>query len=299
MYEAMMGPKRGFTLVELLVVIAIIAILAGILFPVFAQAKVAAKRAGSLSNLKQIVLASLMYSNDCDDGLPLYANGNALDVGAPSPRVDTWVWTTQPYIKNLGIMIDPDMGDPHGFFGSGPNATFYNQDEFPDYGVNYVFLAPWLLDANGQCTMSGSVTSSGGSHPSSTIYYTESYLPNENSNYYPTGGYTNYGFWIVTAPAMLSILGSSPTYCIWDGMDWSQNPGSFNGGQPFTAEASQRYNKGGDNAFLDGHAKYLTNSAQAAGTNWATSAYTHTQITHASQYLWDYNDTFYGANPPQ
>src|SRR5262249_8326911 len=103
----MMGRRKGFTLIELLVVIAIIAILAGILFPVFAQAKIAAKRAVSMSNLKQIVLASLMYSNDSDGGLPIFANVNALDLGGPSPRVDTWVWTTQPYIKNLNIMIDP------------------------------------------------------------------------------------------------------------------------------------------------------------------------------------------------
>lgn len=294
-----MDLRKAFTLIELLVVIAIIAILAGILFPVFAQAKTAAKRAVSISNLKQIVLASLMYSNDCDDGLPIFANGDALDVGNPSPRVDTWVWTTQPYIKSLGLLVDPEMGDPHGIFGSGPNATFYNQDQFPDYGVNYVFLAPWVKDGNGQCTQSGSVTSSGGSHPSTTIFYTESYQPTENGDYYPTGGYTDYGNWIVTAPAMLSILSSSPTYCIWQGMDWSENPGSFNGGLPFTAEASQRYNHGGDNAFLDGHAKYLTNDGQAAGTNWATSVYTHTQIVHSTNYLWDYNDTFFGAQPPQ
>src|SRR5579862_7635804 len=58
---------RGFTLIELLVVIAIIAILAAILFPVFAQAKMAAKKTVSISNMKQTTLASAMYSNDYDD----------------------------------------------------------------------------------------------------------------------------------------------------------------------------------------------------------------------------------------
>jgi prepilin-type N-terminal cleavage/methylation domain-containing protein len=62
--------RRGFTLIELLVVIAIIAILAAILFPVFAQAKSAAKKTVDLSNLKQNMLATLMYSNDADDYLP-------------------------------------------------------------------------------------------------------------------------------------------------------------------------------------------------------------------------------------
>jgi len=289
--------KRGFTLVELLVVIAIIAILAGILLPVFAQAKVAAKKAVSLSNLKQIAAASFMYANDYDDGLPIFANGNALDVGLPTPRVDTWVWETQPYIKNLLIDTDPSMVDPGGVFEGGPQAQFYNQDEYPDYGVNYVFLAPWRKDANGACTLSGSVAQSGGSHPANTIFYTESYQPNVGAGGYPTGGYSEYGSWIVTAPAMYSLLWNSPTYCLNPGMDWSQNPGpSFNNGQPFTAEASQRYANGGNNAMLDGHAKYLKSTAQAAGTNWSTAPYLQTQIVNEPQYMWDYDDTFFGAS---
>jgi prepilin-type N-terminal cleavage/methylation domain-containing protein len=62
--------RRAFTLIELLVVIAIIAILAAILFPVFAQAKVAAKKASDISNLKQIGIAANMYATDSDDLIP-------------------------------------------------------------------------------------------------------------------------------------------------------------------------------------------------------------------------------------
>jgi prepilin-type N-terminal cleavage/methylation domain-containing protein len=61
--------KKGFTLIELLVVIAIIAILAAILFPVFASAKDAAKKAASISNLKQTVMGSILYMTDADDKL--------------------------------------------------------------------------------------------------------------------------------------------------------------------------------------------------------------------------------------
>ena len=66
----MNSARRAFTLIELLVVIAIIAILAAILFPVFAQAKAAAKKTASLSNDKQIALGAIMYGGDVDDMIP-------------------------------------------------------------------------------------------------------------------------------------------------------------------------------------------------------------------------------------
>jgi prepilin-type N-terminal cleavage/methylation domain-containing protein len=65
--------KSGFTLIELLVVIAIIAILAAILFPVFAQAREKARATACLSNLKQLALGWLMYSQDYDEAYPMSA----------------------------------------------------------------------------------------------------------------------------------------------------------------------------------------------------------------------------------
>jgi prepilin-type N-terminal cleavage/methylation domain-containing protein len=104
-----MNSKKAFTLIELLVVIAIIAILAAILFPVFAQAKAAAKKTQTLSNAKQATLGIMMYMNDVDDVYPAgcgcswyYPNGDG-----------GWEWDTQPYIKNLPILrdaIDPLAG---------------------------------------------------------------------------------------------------------------------------------------------------------------------------------------------
>src|SRR5450432_3222602 len=67
--------RTGFTLIELLVVIAIIAILAAILFPVFARAREKARQVSCISNAKQIVLGALMYSQDYDEGCPLYFSG--------------------------------------------------------------------------------------------------------------------------------------------------------------------------------------------------------------------------------
>jgi prepilin-type N-terminal cleavage/methylation domain-containing protein/prepilin-type processing-associated H-X9-DG protein len=91
----MMRP-RGFTLIELLVVIAIIAILAAILFPVFAKAREKARSASCLSNVKQIALAILQYSQDYDERLPMLYDTN------PAGRSGL-IQTTQPYTKNYQI----------------------------------------------------------------------------------------------------------------------------------------------------------------------------------------------------
>lgn len=94
--------RRGFTLIELLVVIAIIAILAAILFPVFAQAKLAAKKANDVSNEKQLALATLIYVNDFDDYFPL--GGSCISFPASGWCADdefiTWRELIYPYIKN-------------------------------------------------------------------------------------------------------------------------------------------------------------------------------------------------------
>lgn len=85
---------KGFTLIELLVVIAIIAILAAILFPVFAQARAKARQATCLSNQKQLALAVLMYAQDYDEVLPP-SNYSA----APNPGNTGWYYMVDPYVK--------------------------------------------------------------------------------------------------------------------------------------------------------------------------------------------------------
>lgn len=93
--------RSGFTLIELLVVIAIIAILAAILFPVFAQAKAAAKKAVCLSNLKQLGTATYIYAGDADDYLPPSDSDGLKD--------QTYVYAARlmPYTKNRQIWTDP------------------------------------------------------------------------------------------------------------------------------------------------------------------------------------------------
>lgn len=103
--------KSGFTLIELLVVIAIIAILAAILFPVFAQAREKARSASCLSNTKQISLAYAMYNQDFDEGFPATVTEREAPAGTPDTLVDRAPFSyrvlLQPYIKSQQVFKCP------------------------------------------------------------------------------------------------------------------------------------------------------------------------------------------------
>jgi prepilin-type N-terminal cleavage/methylation domain-containing protein/prepilin-type processing-associated H-X9-DG protein len=111
----------GFTLIELLVVIAIIAILAAILFPVFAQAREKARQTSCLSNMKQIALGLMMYTQDYDERFP---TTGVYDFGGNDRY---WAPRLTPYIKNIQVFRCPSDGGPHtdnvqGF--SGPSMSY-------------------------------------------------------------------------------------------------------------------------------------------------------------------------------
>jgi prepilin-type N-terminal cleavage/methylation domain-containing protein/prepilin-type processing-associated H-X9-DG protein len=111
--------RRGFTLIELLVVIAIIAILAAILFPVFARAREKARQASCSSNEKQLSLAVLMYLQDYDEKAPL-----VYDDGSGSANRQTWAMKVAPYTKNIQVFVCP----------SGPTApNNWPQQNFAAY----------------------------------------------------------------------------------------------------------------------------------------------------------------------
>jgi prepilin-type N-terminal cleavage/methylation domain-containing protein/prepilin-type processing-associated H-X9-DG protein len=123
--------KRGFTLIELLVVIAIIAILAAILFPVFAKAREKARQSSCLSNSKQIVLACMQYFQDYDECVLHYRHE------LPGNTNISWRHMVDPYVKNSQIWTCPSANTEQG------------------YGWNYQYLG-WP----GQGGTSGSAASS-------------------------------------------------------------------------------------------------------------------------------------------
>jgi prepilin-type N-terminal cleavage/methylation domain-containing protein/prepilin-type processing-associated H-X9-DG protein len=133
--------RRGFTLIELLVVIAIIAILAAILFPVFARAREKARQTSCLSNVKQIMLGTLMYIQDYDERSLSSCNG----VGLPNRQ--NWDSLIDPYIKNAQIRRCPSDQDVYWGYGHSHNVFGYNTTSL----------------AMSKCT-----------HPAQTIYFADS-----------------------------------------------------------------------------------------------------------------------------
>lgn len=161
---------KGFTLIELLVVIAIIAILAAILFPVFAKARAAARKSAGISNLRQIGTGTMMYTQDYDEKFPYYNWGvmscNESGNGGGSATLSgdvagfrdysagAWCNSLQPYIKNLGLFQDPSdrrkwqpgycINFPQEIFQAGTRS--WTRSTYVSYGWNESATGRGLAD---------------------------------------------------------------------------------------------------------------------------------------------------------
>lgn len=283
-----LNTRKGFTLIELLVVIAIIAILAAILFPVFAQAREKARGISCLSNLKQIGTSAMMYAQDYDETCVSHAWSGS----APFPNDRKyWPEMVQPYAKSWPIMRCPsDPTDPFGIW-NGPTANikwYYNWMRWPAYGYNWNYLsqaglsfpsgAGWQAVGGGYGVSLAAIQS-----PAATVAFTDNKVVGQDS----VGYYTSQS---VDAPACVSKL---TTDCItWSNGGWGVgsygDTFQFQNNPTGTGTFAIRHTQGGNISFADGHAKWFTPGGLAIGTNWTKTATNSSIIvTDRSVYLWD------------
>lgn len=291
--------KRAFTLIELLVVIAIIAILAAILFPVFAQAKVAAKKSSDLSNTKQIAISTNIYTTDVDDVLPvLFINQFACTPLDPTPANciyrQMWQFGMYSYIKNWEIMTAP------GETKTGVPLT----DSFNiSYGYNYGYLSTLCVanDAYSQQTLGCPATDVG--NPTQGQFYLSIAATSVNRPanivMYADGGGKDFKA-ATTIGSMVNAPDGWPSQKYFYGpvqVGWGKNcsnyynkaNGSVTTGKWVDTDGfANRYGDVGNVVYVDTHAGSRKVGAMAAGTNWNSNILcTNLRVTDYAKYQWD------------
>jgi prepilin-type N-terminal cleavage/methylation domain-containing protein len=188
----MQSSKKAFTLIELLVVIAIIAILAAILFPVFAQAREKARAISCISNEKQMGTALVMYSQDYDE---MFATGFGSTNWTGN---DIWVQIIQPYVKNVNVFVCPDDAKGGPFTGGssweGWGVSYAANSYYdPNWTNGFRLLGPMGVANNGSWLAGSANSQAAISRPSETVLVAEkhndqtTYWGGNASNFSPNG----------------------------------------------------------------------------------------------------------------
>lgn len=277
--------RRAFTLIELLVVIAIIAILAAILFPVFAQAKVAAKGAASMSNVRQLGIAMMLYSGDYDDVaviLGYMETSSPVLINSLGHRA--WGEIMQPYVKNSDMFQDPLTRSEEAFGGNSTNLSRLYHTQF---GYAFSIFSPYTV-ASPSFASPISMTSVG--QPAETVLL----VTKKTRNGHPDWTLDPSPMWganVVNPPICPGVGNASECYPI---ARWGSDAPSYTG-QPLEEgglTGGVAFRKTGKAVVLwgDGHASWRSPDQLGAGTNWSkTSTSASMAITDIDRYLWDNN----------
>ena len=258
----------GFTLIELLVVIAIIAILAAILFPVFAQAREKARAIACLSNTKQMGLAVMQYVQDSDE---TYPNGN-YNYNA----IGGWAGQVFPYVKSVGAYKCPDdfkviaaSDNPTSF---GMNSNFGVQGNLSG-GVPNVSRTLAAMNAPSKTVMLFEVEGNTGIDVTKTLE--GPYSKNYNASPFGNGGVYTY------SPSGGGTFGGCPaaagqTLKYATGYMGGRDPGSL--ACHYTG-VDGRHNSGANYLMSDGHAKWFRGAVVSSGSSAATQTDAQTSTT--------------------
>ncbi|MBA3726880.1 MAG: prepilin-type N-terminal cleavage/methylation domain-containing protein [Armatimonadetes bacterium] len=298
--------RKGFTLIELLVVIAIIAILAAILFPVFAQAKEAAKKTSCIANSNQLSKAVMMYMGDNDDYVPMMES--PVDTTTPMTSA-AWPYLISGYINSWQVIrcpSDPNANDRSLSVDLNGNPLPQNVTSDQkhrawsyrtDYGTNFQFLHPLVIV--GSETIQVVINSSRVGSPGQTILYTEAVWDRNASGQVQGGG--NYGD---DAPCFkdannneLRPFPQGTTNFYWFG-GWDPDTplvwNVFGGAWPWHmgknrgVDTYKRRNEGiVVTSFMDGHTKALKMDAVSAGCQVLQNS--GGRAFDLDAYLWDLN----------
>jgi prepilin-type N-terminal cleavage/methylation domain-containing protein/prepilin-type processing-associated H-X9-DG protein len=191
--------ESGFTLIELLVVIAIIAILAAILFPVFAQAREKARAISCNSNLKQLGLAFLMYAQDNDEHIPSPYEFHFYQVNGSSP-LEPYIVNHGTYNSNGTVWMCPDYAGYHLYTGLNTNGlgAYYTSYTMNVFLVNPYTKSGKLVDPDSCYTPQSLYT---------TVHWNRSSYSYENNLYYDTeNSKANLLTSRIAAPAQTDLL---------------------------------------------------------------------------------------------
>jgi prepilin-type N-terminal cleavage/methylation domain-containing protein len=284
--------KRAFTLIELLVVIAIIAILAAILFPVFAQAKIMAKKASDLSNNKQINTSTIMYASDNDDLYPFQSGAN-----------NAGVWGWNPTASPVGYQ---DLV-PYNWstLANTTNQYLWSQGAAPNTIQPYAKSVPILSSPGGTTDPYGNGVPSGnvpvGYVPFKLTYSYNGYMSGYNSTTIPSPttvpiwtsmlGNGAFAGWMEANPQLNCPVAATPcTYQPYSASCTTANNGSKNNVPLLQGSLSLwTFNQGQNWCYFDGHAKYRKIGVTSSGSNWATepfTSYTAYGVANGGQW-WD------------